>query len=448
MNVSFLLIGFVVMILLRIRRLSVYEITSTVVVLLLLSVLFVVFAKGPGVIAQISSLLQTAALAGIFAGLWQYGGDSVSGTPGIMRRCIVSALVLMFILFFHNMADLAELIGGSKIDAIIVANPWGLFITAAIVIFALVTRVSMEDRSFRITLQRLVLFFSAIFFLVNMMVMLEVIPGNTSKIREGIGGKGFANLSTNDTGLLAIVLILWNIVFLFHKKKFSWFHAIAIVMNFIMIVNAKSRVTLGLSVILFALYFYYSDVKKSVKIAVILPAIVVVMFVASLIIEQRMENEGIGNVSNPLTELPGSGRPVIWFYYLDAFIYTAGAHSVQWVVGTGIAGLVGLYELTPLGSIGIVLEKTYFYPLHSDLINIFLISGFLGLAAWVLMFLYLFRVKTDQQYRFQSLGAWLVLVIFSSVDMLNYAPLQTLMLILAITSTISSPVNEGIRKPQ
>lgn len=445
MSISFLLIGLGALVVLRVRRLSTYEITRTVVVLLLLSVLFVVFAKGRGIIGQISTLLQTIAVAGIFAGIWQYWSVDISASSKLIRKSVLSALVLMVILFFHNLVDLSELFGDAKIDSIVVANPWGMFITAAIVIFTLVTRVSMEDKVFQLTMQRLVILFSVIFFIINIMVVLDFIPGNTSKIREGIGGKGFANLSTNDTGLLAIALIVWNLIFLFHKKKLSWIHALAVVMNFIIIVNTKSRVALGLSVILLALYLYHSEAKKGIKIAVILPVMVIAVFMASHIIEQRMENEGIGSAPNSLAELPGSGRPVIWFYYLDAFIYTASSQPIQWAVGTGIAGLVRLYELTPLESMGIVLEKTSFYPLHSDLINVFLVSGFLGLASWVLMFLALFQLESDQKYRFQFVGSWLVLVIFSSVDMLNYVPLQTFMLVLAITSSISSSNSERMR---
>lgn len=436
MNVPFFFIGLLSFIFFWFRKPAEATIGLTALFFLFLSTFFVVLTPGSGILGQLSAGFHALAVGCMFSVVVR-AFVKEKGTNLFIRRASFAALIIIAILTFHNIAQLGHLLSAGKDSAIQAANPWGIVILLTVIVFTHQMKFSLDDPQQYKNIKKIILIFSLLFIVLDLLVFVGVLVGNTQKAGFGMGGRGLANISTNETGILGVSLLLWNLVFLFHEKKVYFLHALAGAGNFGMIVFAKSRVALGLALLLLVFYLFFSTIKARVKVAIFLPALILVLLVAGSVIQERTESEGEGDPNNPLTELPGSGRPVIWFYYLDAFMYTAESNPLQWLTGVGVIGLVELYELTPLETLGQTLEKVSFYPLHSELVKVFLISGILGFAAWLLIQYYLIRIPKKKKYLFQAVGAITVFSIFTSVDMLNYFPLATMLLMLAVGSAIN-----------
>lgn len=441
MSIPFFLIGLLVFIFFWLRKPLENSIIIITILSFLLSTFFIVLSPGSGILGQLSSGFHSVAV-GAMLSVAVRGVGALKGHSNIfIRRATISVLIIFTIVTFHNVLEIGRLVSSDKDSAIAVANPWGIDTLLLVIVFTLHSRVWLDDPNQRKNLKNIILVFSSLFILIDLLVVAGVLTGNTQKLGEGIGGRGLANISTNETGILGVSLLLWNLVFLFQERKFQPLHALLGAGNFMMVVFAKSRVALGLSLLVLTLYLLFSTIKTKIKFAIFFPALVFMLLISSTVIQERTQSEGIGDPNNPLTELPGSGRPIIWFYYMDAFMYTAESNPLQWLLGVGVMGLVDLYDLTPLVKFSLVLEKVYFYPLHSDAVKVFLIAGIIGFAAWVLIPYYLYKIPTLKKYRFQFTSAIAVLYIFTTVDMLNYFPVATLLLMLAIGSAIDR--NEG-----
>lgn len=436
MNVPFFVIGLLSFIFFWLRKPAEPTIGRTALFFLFLSTFFIVLTTGSGILGQLSAGFHALAVGCMLSVMIRTFVTKTKREHPYLRRAAIAAVIIIVILTIHNVAHLGRLLSAEKDSAIQVANPWGIVILLTIIVFTLHTKFSLDDPQQYKNLRRIVLIISMLFIFIDLLVLVGILTGNTQKVSEGIGGRGLANISTNETGILGVSLLLWNLVFLFHEKKMYFLHALAGAGNFGMIVFAKSRVALGLALVLLVSYLFFSTLKAKVKVAIFLPALIFVLLVAGSVIQERTLSEGEGDPTNPLTELPGSGRPVIWFYYLDAFMYTAESNPLQWLTGVGVMGLVDLYELTPLESLRLTLEKVSFYPLHSEVVKVFLISGFVGFMAWLLIPYYLIRIPKQKKYRFQAVGAITVFSIFTSVDMLNYFPLATILLMLAVASAV------------
>lgn len=437
MSIPFFILGALVFTFAILR--SVPRRTRVLLPLIFLSMsgLTIVLAKGGGFIGQVSSAMQSISVGFIAAFIVRNDGDGQQRHRSI-RRILIAAAVIITILTMHNLLDLGILLTAGKDSPVLTANPWGIVIFLLIIIFSLTNRIDLEDEQLLRSIQIVILTVSFLFIAVDLLVVAGLLEGNTRKLGEGLGGRGLANLSTNETGILGVSLLLWNLVYLFRAKSMNMLHLAAGAGSFAMIIFAKSRVALGLSLLIFGLYFFYSEVKLRVKMAVFVPALLVILLLAAVVIQERTTSDIVENTNNPLAELPGSGRPVIWFYYLDAFIYTAQSQPAQWITGVGVAGLVKLYQLTPLEKFSLTLERIDFFPLHSDLVKVFLISGIAGFISWLTLPYLMLKIPKIHRYRFQSTGALTVLFIFTTVDMLNYFPLATILLMTAFSSAVTS----------
>lgn len=445
MSIPFFLLGALAFFFVLFRTSSGRTLIMLPLVFLLLSVLSIVLTKGGGFLGQVSSAFQSVAIGIIIAMLVRRNVTGKNNHREV-RRAVLAALLIITILTFQNLINIETLLSVEKDSAVMTANPWGIVILLLIIIHAITHRVDLNDEELFQKIQILVLTASFLLIAVDLLVVAGFLEGNTKKVGEGLGGRGLANLSTNETGILGTSLLLWNLIYLFRAKRFNLLHLAAGSGSFAMIIFAKSRIALGLSLLLFGLYFFYSEVRMKTKIAVFVPVMIIILLLAAVVIQERTTSDVMDNPNNPLTELPGSGRPLIWFYYLDAFIYTAQSNPVQWLTGVGVPGLVTLYHLTPLEKFSLTLGKIDFFPLHSDLVKIFLISGSIGFIAWLLIPYYLLKIPKISNDRFQTTAALVILFIFTSADMLNYFPLGTMLLMSAFSTGIQSyPFEKGVR---
>lgn len=444
MSVPFFFIGLLSFVFFWFRQPSEKMTVLTPLLLLFLSTFFIVLTPGKGIVGQVSAGFHALAVGCMLSVIVRQLLLKVR-VHDSFRRASNAAMIIILVLTFHNVVDLGRLLSSGNDLAIQSANPWGVVILLVVVIFTLNIQVALHSSALYDDVRKIILFFSLLFIVVDFLVVAGILPGNTQKITLGIGGKGLANISTNETGILGVSLLLWNLFFLFHEKKIYVLHAVAGIGALAMIIFTRSRVALGLALVLLFFYLLFSALKTRVKVAIFFPALLFMLLIAGNIIQERTESEGESDPNNPLTELPGSGRPLIWFYYLDAFIYTADSNPFVWLTGVGVVRLTDLYDLTPLPTLGLTLEKVSFYPLHSDLIKIFFVSGIIGLVAWLLIFYNLLRAPKHKDYRYLATAAIVVFIIFTSVDMLNYFPLVTMLLMLAVASSVErgNQSNEG-----
>ena len=124
------------------------------------------------------------------------------------------------------------------------------------------------------------------------------------------------------------------------------------------------------------------------------------------------------NASGPAN---GSGRTVIWSEYQDAFDDGTDERPSTLLVSVGINGIKELYDNTDLAERGLRTTRLPFLPIHSDLIALLLAGGLVALVfvvallAWGARF---FGAANTPNVAVASAG---VLVIFFSVDMIQYA---------------------------
>jgi hypothetical protein len=211
-------------------------------------------------------------------------------------------------------------------------------------------------------------------------------------------------------------------------------------LNLSVVVLTKGRIALAAASILILAALFASRARVLVKVSVLLPILVVFAILAVNVILQRTSAEFAGTAGPQMTleNMPGSGRPIVWFYYVDAFIYSARAHPYYWIVGVGSAGLLSLYDLSPLQKLGHVIEHVEFYPLHSDFVNVFLISGFLGLLCWMYLIWWFWKVPKRKDQRAIAFGALGSFTLFMAVDMVNYLLVASVLIFYAVVSSIDS----------
>ncbi|MFZ4857094.1 MAG: O-antigen ligase family protein [Desulfuromonadaceae bacterium] len=386
------------------------------------------------------SLLETITLSLIIAGLlftqdiWPKDSDNIPPEKNIIKRQIlIFAGGLMALICFHNLADFEYLLNESNRETIGVLSPWGVFFTAAILLFTLC--YSRNNQTFCIvnsSLFRVCILTSAIAFsVVLVLVALKLIPGNTDKVALGIGGVGFGNMSTNETSLLGCCLLLW-VLQIQCVRGVSTISLACIPGPIIMVLLTQSRIGIGCVFIIVLFYLFYRSKYRLKELFISLFVIVLLSVPAVNVFLARMSADKGVLTGTDGGGIAGSGRALIWISYLDAFIEVASIRPLTWIVGVGPTGVVRLYDSTFLDFLGFEVAQGTYFPLHSDVVFTFLATGFLGLFLWLVLVTAAYIQIKRNGTNFCGVAAITVFVIFSLFDMLIYSTFSVWLLALAI----------------
>ena len=329
-------------------------------------------------------------------------------------------------------------------DTLALLNPWGIVSTFTF-LFCYNSKTALNYID---TIQfRSILFFSTCaFFLLLIMVKLNIVAGNTSKVTENAGGIGLKNLSTNETALFA----LCNMVYFVHYIKLNKGKVmclIGIVLNTYILFLSQSR--LGIIALLITILVYILiNINKQQIIIYIIGSIFFLLILSPLIkafvevFQQRSTSDLVGRVHySPLARKLGttfSGRLLIYEAYLEEFFKKTEENFVLLYTGVGFGNLPQMFTQSFLPLLGKSYTGRKFYPLHSDVLLIYITSGVLGISLWVINIIGGIK-RNLRKKSFLSSAFCLILVAFSLTDMLSYSLYASFLIGLGISYVISQP---------
>lgn len=414
-------------------------VTAIFFVALLVTVLFSSIKASP----MFSALLQIAAITLVFSELLReiFLKDSSRKITkrGLNRKIILIATGLMLLIGLHNIGDISTLIGKFGWEALDVLNPWGLFLTIFIVSNLASFRQDIHHDIKESPIFRLCIFGAAITFgIILLLVYLRYLPGNTEKVAEGIGGIGFASMSTNEAALLGSCLLIW-VLMLQKSHGVSLVSLISLISSIVIILLTKSRTGIICAGIIFVLYIFSIEKHRARNIFIALLVAAIFSIPAFNAMEERMSmDEGISSGSGYAT---GSGRLIIWASYFDVFSDVAAQKPLTWLIGVGPVGLLDLYDKTFLCELKLEVANGEFFPLHSDLVFTFLTTGALGLLLWSALLITLYFKVSSNGFNFAGLAAVSVFVVCSSIDMVTYSSCATWLIAMTIANSENKPMN-------
>jgi hypothetical protein len=242
---------------------------------------------------------------------------------------------------------------------------------------------------------------------------LGFITGNTSKALDG-GGVGIGRLSTNDTALISLC---FGFIFLQHikERKKLFYSVMALSCNIVIIFFTQSRLA-----ILWVLIIFIFAIMQSSKLKTVLkysPLILFLTYLLFVVFKSRFEADVDPRIPDEIYWAHfGSGRLIIWAEYLLSFINDFGHSIVNIIFGIGYWNIGNLYSQSNLFVGGWVLEDTYFYPIHNDLLLLFFSGGGISI---ILYFTLVYISKNKQSI--VNIGMILLLTVYVFFDMLNYS---------------------------
>jgi len=351
-----------------------------------------------------------------------------------------AASLLLGLVVLHNVVAPGFMFSQSDRLLYLTVNPWGVAIVALTVLYWIRTGpLLVGPRGTSPALSVILVGASLALLLLMFLVTGGIIPGNTGKAAMGTGGRGLANFSTNDTASFGLALLVASLRLLADGRRVRNLlpPAVAGLAAIAVILLTQSRTALlGVGVLLVSLVTWGEPRWRRMAVAGS-PLLLVLALLAYRTVKARSEAdiEGQAGTAAAFMTFPGSGRAVVWASFLDAFAHRAEARPWEWAVGAGPASLPALYDDTPLAALGFVLDRVYFLPLHSDVLYVFLTTGMLGLALWLLMVAALIRSPPTGHLRAVAYGGIAVFALTSGVDMLVYHPETTALLLAAVVAT-------------
>jgi hypothetical protein len=377
-------------------------------------------------------VLETTTLSLVIAGLlfsrdlWPGNTDNTPPKQEHLKRLIlIFTGGLMALICIHNIGNMGYLLSETNRETIGTLSPWGIFFNAAILLFALYYSINNQTYNivnsslFRVSILTSALAFSVVLFL----VALKLLPGNTDKIALGIGGVGFGNMSTNETSLLGCCLLLW-VLQIQYVRGVSLMTLACLPSLIVMVLLTQSRIGIFCVFIIVFLYIFYTGKFRIKEILITFCVIALLSIPAFNVFVDRMEAD---------SSMDGSGRAFIWVNYIDAFSEVATQKPLAWIFGVGPAGVVKLYNNTILEFFGLEVAQGTYFPLHSDVVFIFLTSGFLGLILWFGLVTTAYTQIKRSGRHFCSVASFIIFVLYSFFDMMIYSTLSVWLLALAIT---------------
>lgn len=348
---------------------------------------------------------------------------------------VFSSIGFITIYLIHNLIDYEVLLSKYWVSDIRIVSPWSVFIFIAfwgIIIVKEEIELQVLNYHWRTFLLILSLSFITLFIL----TFLLLIEGNVDKSFLGTGGIGLNNYSTNETGFFSFVLgFSW---FLLFRKECGFkkiFPAIFIAIFFIITILTKSRISsLAFFIVVLGNIFLKQN-NLRLRVFIFLSSLIPLYFGFDQLLE-RFQTDYRTSYNYLLPEIPitGSGRTIIWFYFIRYFF---SSDFITILFGTGDVGLIRIYDSTPLKNLGIYSASTHsFLPLHSEIFDILISSGFLGI---ILLCILIYEAKKvfDKSLDFNIILTCILLVFF--IDMVVYNSLALAILSFNIILFVNKP---------
>lgn len=387
------------------------------------------------------SLLLTATLSLIYAGFLFPGGSTLHHIESeravqlrFRRYILFFAIGFMTLLCMHNFWDLTYLLNTSNRETVGALSPWGAFSAVVVILYLQVFQV--KARAGKVVdslLFRLCIFTSALgFSIILVLIFANILPGNTDKVALGIGGVGLASMSTNETSLLGCCLLIW-VLQIQHIRGVTIKTLVCVFSLIIMVLLTQSRIGIGCVFLIILLYLFYTG-KYRLKEIVFTAFLVALLAIPAMnvFLSRMAADEGI-QTGIEGGEMVGSGRAFIWISYLDAFAEVASKKILTWFLGVGPVGVVTLYDNTLLSLFGLEVAQGTYFPLHSDLVFMFLATGAVGVIFWLgLVITVCFKIRFHG-FNFCSVAAISVFVIYTIFDMLIYSIFSVWLLAMSIS---------------
>jgi hypothetical protein len=326
-----------------------------------------------------------------------------------------------------------------------VVNPWGTVLILVAVLYWLdcvQLLASWKARAPAIT--ALGLSASLALFAMMVLVYLGLLAGNTGKVAEGTGGLGLANTATNETGLLAICLLmlcLWIASPVSSPGRLLRVTATAA--DIMVVFMTRSRLSIAVAGVVLVLYFWSRlSARPHGRLTVaagIAAALILFGTVGASIVRSRTAREV------QLSRIAGGDRLVLWAGYGAAFASEAEARPTVWITGVSPVGLLGLYDLSELEKFDLQMpDGQPFYPVHSELLTSFLTGGVVGLLGWLLIWWQLLHFPYRRDRRAQAAGALMTLAAWFLADMVQYSPFAVTLLFFLLADSVDSSQQPGL----
>jgi len=378
-------------------------------------------------LATFSSLVSLAGLAGlIFRNKKGERYERNINTKEFM-------LFLAFILFnlFHIFFDLLTT-NDRSVNFIERVNAFGLVITFTLIFSGTSNAIFkyLNKKNF----ERFIFCATGLLFMIIICVKLGLISGNTSKVGEGIGGIGLKGHSTNETSLIAVCLSIFLFSFLNNNAKNRNLVFLGLLLNLIVIIFSESRVGLASFAFCTTVFIFKSARKNPIRTFVVSFVVGVLCIpLLSIILEKlskRISSDtGIETNFALFSDNFGitlSGRTIVWEAYIEQFFRLVERDALVIFTGSGFQELIKMYRQSFLTLIDFSVNRDFF-PIHSDVILIFIATGILGLVLWILTIKNVISNLIARPNFVVGCFVWVV-VVFSLIDMLNYSFFSSLLI--------------------
>jgi hypothetical protein len=373
---------------------------------------------------QLATFLSLVSLSGL-AGLIFRNDKMEIYERQINRRGYVIYLAFILLNLFHNFSDLSN--GSDFIEGV---NAFGIVITF-ILIFSGTSNVIFKYMNAE-TFGKFIYIATFLLFVLIIGVKIGIIGGNTSKIGDGIGGIGLKGHSTNETALIAVCFSIY--LFSFLNPENRRIVLFSLLLNLIVIVLSESRVGLASFAFVTSIFVFRSARRNPLK--TIITSIVIgilSMPLLSVILEKLSKrinaDTGVETNFTLFSDSLGftlSGRTIIWEAYIEQFSKLFEKDTLVLFIGSGFQELIHMYRQSFLSLIGFSINQDFF-PLHSDVLLIFISTGILGVCLWIFC---VGKVVSNLVARPSFVvGCFLwVVIVFSLIDMLNYSFFSSLLI--------------------
>lgn len=442
MDIAKFSIGFLAFILVQIFKISSKTVTIGAVGLLILS-LFIASLSASNVILQISTLFDFVSIGGLLSIILIE--DDKSLFPKFNKAAFVfyiSFLVFKLIQNLHGYYAAPNL--DNKVLSLI--NPWG-HLMVFLFVFCHNSKSYIHYLDTKV-FRSFMLCSGFVFFIIIMMIKLDLLEGNTEKVGTGQGGLALKNLSTNETALLAICHIIYFLYYIKQARTNKILFFIAIALNAYILLLSESRVGIISFVIALGIYFY--GVIKKGKATYKLTAIVACLAILPLlnlfvsVISSRNQNDESDDIrystwANTLGT-SFSGRIIVWQAYEMEYMNEAKYDPVELFIGAPFYELSRFFTQSYLPLTHMKIRNVKFFPLHSDLLFLCITSGILGSLLWLANYLIAFK-RVFKNQSFLTFSCFIVFTAFFCMDMFNYSLLSSLLVGLGMAHIERPKVN-------
>lgn len=357
-----------------------------------------------------------------------------------------------------KLTDSRVLLGAMGLGALITAHivmrgrgslpvsPWGLVFVLLTIVYWL--SIAEEVRSTTQRDQRVPVLFAllpCVLFVLVLGVRLGVLVGNTGKFSLGEGGVGLLNLSTNETAAMAIAPLLWSTRLIdCERSAVVRLGYLSIGASAAVVLSSGSRIGIAVAVVVLAAFLVRATAGgwRARRVGMAL-ALGVLVTAGAVVVRARTSKEvesfASGNAVSAQFAVPGGERAILWASYLASFLDAAREEPMRYVWGVGPAGISEAYANSALPALGITIDRASFYPVHSDVLELAMTGGLIGILCAVLLVRGIVSLPTSSGMSRQALGALFAFGALSAVDMLQYVPGVVALIFAAYAETVEVP---------